>query len=138
MKRQSDDNGLLDARADSIENARKRCRESLELQAKKMVKYSDRRFPAVKVGITVRVPIPDVDRARGSSRNLLAVVMKVENNFYKLCKNIVIKLAVYLLKNVNEVYYIFLKVRLPALSNICMLDPSSPLAQMKHYWKQMK
>lgn len=56
------------------------------MQAKKMVKFSDSRFPAVKIGTTVRLPIPDVDRARGSPRNLLAVVMAVDNNFYKLCE----------------------------------------------------
>ena len=99
-----------------------------------MVKFSDRRFPAVQIGSTVRLPIPDVDRARGSARNLLAVVLEVENNFYKLCKNVVIKLAVYLPENANEMYYVFvLKVPLLALLNICMPDLSFPLALMEHY-----
>jgi hypothetical protein len=51
-----------------------------------MVKFSNTRFPAVKIGTTVRLPIPDVDRARGTARNLLAVVVDVQNNLYKLCK----------------------------------------------------
>lgn len=33
----------------------------------------------VQVGISVGVPIPDVDRARGPRRNLLAVVINSEN-----------------------------------------------------------
>ncbi|XP_060835179.1 uncharacterized protein LOC132918104 [Rhopalosiphum padi] len=37
------------------------------------------------VGTTVRLNIPDVDRARGSPRNVLAVVTEVKDDLYKLC-----------------------------------------------------
>ncbi|GFN75687.1 ribosomal RNA small subunit methyltransferase h [Plakobranchus ocellatus] len=37
------------------------------------------------LGATVQVPIPDVDKERGDSRNLLAVVLNVtEDSFYRL------------------------------------------------------
>lgn len=51
-----------------------------------MLKLSNDKFSDVQVGTTVRVPIPDVDRARGSPRNILAVVSSSENGLYKLCK----------------------------------------------------
>jgi len=77
---------LIHRRIETIQNERKRSRDAVEIQAKKMMKFSDSRFPAVELGATVRLPIPDVNRARGSSRNLLAVVMAVDNTFYKLCE----------------------------------------------------
>lgn len=76
-------------RQDNIVNERKRSRESLEKQATKMLKISNQKFSEVHVGTTVRVPIPDVDRARGSPRNVLAVVSSVEDGLYKLGKNAV-------------------------------------------------
>ena len=46
---------------------------------------SDKKFPPVPVGSTVRVPIPDVDKGRGDSRNILAIVMNVtEDGFYRI------------------------------------------------------
>ncbi|XP_046683489.1 uncharacterized protein LOC124369516 [Homalodisca vitripennis] len=46
---------------------------------------SDKKFPPVTKGVTVRVPIPDVDKGRGDLRNILAVVMDTtEDGFYKL------------------------------------------------------
>lgn len=51
-----------------------------------MLKLSNKKFSEVQVGTTVRVPIPDVDRARGSPRNILAVVSSVEDGLYKLCE----------------------------------------------------
>nr|XP_022910410.1 uncharacterized protein LOC111421478 [Onthophagus taurus] len=50
-----------------------------------MMKLSNQKFSEVDVGATVRVPVPDVDRARGSPRNVLAVITHVEDNLYKLC-----------------------------------------------------
>ncbi|CAI6373421.1 unnamed protein product [Macrosiphum euphorbiae] len=49
-----------------------------------MLKSSSSRFDPLEIGSTVRVSIPDVDRARGAPRNLLAVVLDVENDLYKL------------------------------------------------------
>ncbi|CAI6377295.1 unnamed protein product [Macrosiphum euphorbiae] len=53
-----------------------------------MLKSPSSRFDPLEIGSTVRVSIPDVDRARGAPRNLLAVVLDVENDLYKLvpCK----------------------------------------------------
>ncbi|CAH1099705.1 unnamed protein product [Psylliodes chrysocephalus] len=48
---------------------RKRSKECLEKQAKKMMKLSNEKFSEVDVGRTVRVPIPDVDRARCAPRS---------------------------------------------------------------------
>jgi len=42
------------------------------------------------VGTTVRVPVPDVDRPRGSPQNLLSIIILCEDDMYKLCKPILI------------------------------------------------
>ncbi len=55
-----------------------------------MLRLSNNKCSKLKIGTTVRVPIPDVDRARGSPRNLLAVIILCENDMYKLCKPILI------------------------------------------------
>jgi ribosomal protein L19 len=41
------------------------------LQAKKMIKTSNRKLKCIDVGNTVRIPIPDVDKVRGSSRKFI-------------------------------------------------------------------
>jgi len=51
-----------------------------------MVKTSNRKYDELSVGTTVRLSIPDVDRARRSPRNVLAVVTEVKDDLYKLCK----------------------------------------------------
>jgi len=51
-----------------------------------MIKTSNRKLKCINIGTTVRIPIPDVDKARGSPRNLLAVVTNVQDGLYKLCK----------------------------------------------------
>ncbi|KFD63443.1 hypothetical protein M514_24369 [Trichuris suis] len=72
----------------NIDNAGKAKVESklnLEIQEKRMKVDSDKQFLPARLGATVRVPVPDVDRGRGDARNLLAVVMSVrENGFYRL------------------------------------------------------
>jgi len=52
-----------------------------------MVKTSNSKYPELEVGTSVRISIPDVDRARGSPRNVLAVITDVKDNLYKLCKH---------------------------------------------------
>lgn len=42
------------------------------------------RFPPVAVGSNVRVPVPNVDRAKGDLRNITAVVLEDQNGLYKL------------------------------------------------------
>lgn len=56
----------------------------MQKQAEKMLKSSSSRFYPLEIGSTVRISIPDVDRAREAPRNLLAVVLDVENYLYKL------------------------------------------------------
>ncbi|KFD50493.1 hypothetical protein M514_08720 [Trichuris suis] len=58
----------------NIDNAGKAKVESklnLEIQAKRMKVDSDQQFLPARLGPTVRVPVPDVDRERGDARNLL-------------------------------------------------------------------
>ncbi|GFU60597.1 uncharacterized protein NPIL_657201 [Nephila pilipes] len=57
-------------------------KEGLELQAKKMLKVFNLKFPAGKVGDTEKLRMPDTVRAR----SLLAVILEVQNEeeFYQL------------------------------------------------------
>lgn len=56
----------------------------LEDQAERMLIASRQRFEDAKVGQNVVIRIPDVDRGRADPRNVMAVVMSIENGFYKL------------------------------------------------------
>lgn len=49
-----------------------------------MLNQSQKKNLCVDVGRTVRVSIPDVDRSKGDSRNILAVVMSNEKGMYQL------------------------------------------------------
>jgi hypothetical protein len=51
-----------------------------------MTTQSNKKYQELEVGTTVRMSIPDVDIARGSPHNLLAIIFYVDNGFYKLCK----------------------------------------------------
>jgi len=51
-----------------------------------MIQISNAKYSEIEVGTSVRISIPDVDRARGSPRNVLVVVTEVKDNLYKLCK----------------------------------------------------
>lgn len=65
------------------ERAASRCH--LQKQASRMLKRSNSKFPRCKVGDTVRVAVPDVDRGRGDFRNVLMAILEVdEKGFYKL------------------------------------------------------
>ncbi|GFO11638.1 integrase core domain protein [Plakobranchus ocellatus] len=72
----------------NIENAVKnemQSKSNLEMQANKIKRDSDKKFPPAPLGATVLAPLPDADKGRGDSRNLLAVVLNVtENCFYRL------------------------------------------------------
>ncbi|XP_060836281.1 KRAB-A domain-containing protein 2-like [Rhopalosiphum padi] len=56
----------------------------LQTQASVMLRSSNQKFPSAQVGDTVRVRVPDIDRGRMDYQNILAVVMDVDNDFYKL------------------------------------------------------
>jgi len=56
----------------------------LRKSGQKMIKKSNKKFEVLEVGVNVRVSIPDVDRDRGSPRNLLDVIISIEDDIYKL------------------------------------------------------
>lgn len=55
----------------------------MQAQGAKLLKSSGAKFPPVKVGDSVRIRISDVDRGRGDPQSVLAVVINVEEGFYK-------------------------------------------------------
>lgn len=56
----------------------------LQTQASVMLRSSNQKCPPAQVGDTVRVRVPDIDRARMDYQNILTIVMDVDNEFYKL------------------------------------------------------
>ncbi|XP_031334323.1 uncharacterized protein LOC116164310 [Photinus pyralis] len=68
----------------NIKAIRDSCQESLKRQAQKMLQTSRKKFKPGAVGMSVRVPIPDVDRSRSDHRNILGVIMSVEDEFYRI------------------------------------------------------
>ncbi|KAF2893460.1 hypothetical protein ILUMI_12720, partial [Ignelater luminosus] len=56
---------ILDVRNEAAKN--------LQEQTRKMLKTSNKKYNSCVVGANVTVPIPDVDRARGSFRDVIAV-----------------------------------------------------------------
>ncbi|XP_015375270.1 PREDICTED: uncharacterized protein LOC107169859 [Diuraphis noxia] len=73
---------IIDSNKDQINNHRQGVITNLQKQVQKMMKYSNTKLTELQVGTTVRVPIPDVDRARGSPLNLLAVIVSYEADMY--------------------------------------------------------
>ena len=71
---------------ENIHEKRKMAVENLQAQASKMTKFSLDKFPPGKVGDTVRVCVPDVDRGRCDLRNILGMVTHVnhDNKTYKI------------------------------------------------------
>ncbi|KAK9751539.1 hypothetical protein QE152_g4944 [Popillia japonica] len=67
-----------------IRDKRKMVVTNLEIQANRMKSVSLANHPIGKIGETVRIPIPDVDRARGDLRNILGVILAVEDNNYSI------------------------------------------------------
>ena len=67
----------------SVMKKRKAAEDNLRVQAKKMLKTSNEKFTPAKVGDTVRVKVPDVDRGSADPRNILAVITVIEDSeFY--------------------------------------------------------
>ena len=73
-------------RKNKIIEKRKTVKYNLETQAFKMTKLAREKFPKEKVGGTVKVPVPDVDRGRCDSRNILVVIMEADltKDLYKI------------------------------------------------------
>lgn len=57
----------------------------LQTQASVMLRSSNQKFPLLVSG-AVRMCVPDIDRGRKDSENILVVLMDVNNDFYKLRK----------------------------------------------------
>lgn len=50
-----------------------------------MLKHSNAKFPVARIDQSVRMKIPEVDRAKADSRNIIAIIISVENeSLYKL------------------------------------------------------
>ncbi|KAK7602738.1 hypothetical protein V9T40_006712 [Parthenolecanium corni] len=83
-----------DSKADTAEHVERRtaafkrtragAKEALTQQATKMLKLSKERYRDAEVGETVRIPIPDVDRARADLRNVLGVVLSHTDGVYEI------------------------------------------------------
>lgn len=65
-----------------IAEKRKAAHSSLHLQANKMLKYSNNKFPPAVLGDIVKIPIPDVDKGKTDSRNLLCVFISIDYTNY--------------------------------------------------------
>lgn len=75
----------LTGKHELISIKRAAAKENLLLQANKMLRTSQKQFPPAQIGDSVRIQVPDVDRGRTDSRNVLAVVVGIEDSdFYKL------------------------------------------------------
>ena len=53
-------------------------KSNLQTQAFKITRLARQKFPQGKVGDTVKVRVPDVDRGRCDSRNILGLIMEAD------------------------------------------------------------
>jgi len=74
----------LSSRKLSIHTKRNESVHNLEIQASKMKSISEKRFCEGNIGESVKIKIPDVDRARSDLRSILAVIMSgiIINNIF--------------------------------------------------------
>ena len=70
----------------SIRAKRRIKEENLHKQAGKMLRLSNKQFEPAAIGDNVRVQVPEVDRSKCSSRNIIGVVMEIdeEKSLYKI------------------------------------------------------
>jgi hypothetical protein len=74
----------INERKENIIKNRSLALNGLQTQASVMLRSSNQKIPSAQVGDTVRVRVPNIDRGRMDYQNILAVVMDVDNDFYKL------------------------------------------------------
>ncbi|KAH7703060.1 KRAB-A domain-containing protein 2-like protein [Aphelenchoides avenae] len=75
----------LHHRAMRIVQQREGARAGQKRQAESMLLSSAKRYAPVEVGTSVRVPVPDVDRSKIDHRNVMGVVVSVEDGgLYKI------------------------------------------------------
>ncbi|XP_051156759.1 uncharacterized protein LOC127278873 [Leptopilina boulardi] len=75
---------LLQSAKTLISQKRKAAQNGLQLQAKKMLKFSNNKFLPAAVGDSVKIPIPDVNRGRTDPKNLIVTFLSVHNETYAL------------------------------------------------------
>ncbi|KAL4090679.1 hypothetical protein QTP88_025471 [Uroleucon formosanum] len=71
-------------RIKSICESRNESLKNLKVQATKMKQASENRFRPGEVGQSVTVKIPDVDRARSDFRNIIGVILSINNDMYEI------------------------------------------------------
>ncbi|CAI6358245.1 unnamed protein product [Macrosiphum euphorbiae] len=74
----------IDNRINKITAVRTESVVNLKTQANRMKEASEKRFCEAKVGETVKIKIPDVDRARSDLRCILGVILAVHDDNYKI------------------------------------------------------
>ncbi|KAK9679289.1 hypothetical protein QE152_g40145 [Popillia japonica] len=78
---------VLTRQHELINSKRVAAKENLLLQATKMLRTSKKKFPAAQIGDTVRIQVPDVDRGRTDPRNVLAIVVGIQNSDFNKLAN---------------------------------------------------
>lgn len=75
----------LEKKLEGINNSRMNARDGLRKQAEKMKQISESKFPPGKVGQTVRIKIPEVDKSKVDGHNLIGIILEiVDETFYKI------------------------------------------------------
>ena len=69
----------------TIISKRKLAKENLQQQASKMLRLSNSKFTPASIGDSVRIPVPEVDRSKCAARNVIGVVMDInDDKMYKI------------------------------------------------------
>lgn len=59
--------------------------QGLTAQAEKMVKLSNKKFPPLDVGTSVKIPIPNLDRGKNDQKNVIGVVTeRTPDDLYRI------------------------------------------------------
>jgi hypothetical protein len=74
----------LCAKKSKIQDIRKAAKDNLKQQAERMKALSNKRFPPAHFGDNVTVKVPDVDRGRGDLRNIVGVIVEVQDDMYRV------------------------------------------------------
>lgn len=71
-------------RLENLEKTRTDASDAIKSQAAKMLERSENAFAPLEFGQSVLLPVPDVDRGKVDSRNIVGVIMKRVNDFYQI------------------------------------------------------
>ncbi|XP_008189275.1 KRAB-A domain-containing protein 2-like, partial [Acyrthosiphon pisum] len=75
---------IIQSRKETIEKKKSESLHNLNVQASKMKTNSESRLREGKIGESVKIRIPDVDKARSDLRSILGVILSVKNNNYEI------------------------------------------------------